>query len=112
MHFPKDSAKNFPDPLGPKDYKLKREELASYQFISKAGQNISPFAVSRCWCYNCLDATDSFADRLAQCRQNRFTFKTLQIKCRRKKEEVQDTGASAPLQIAIPTPAHPVPEYP
>ena len=34
-----------PAPLGPKDCKLKREELASYQFIA-SGQKVSPLAGS------------------------------------------------------------------
>ena len=36
-----------PAPLGPKERKLKREELVFYQFISTAGQKVSPLAGSR-----------------------------------------------------------------
>ena len=36
-----------PAPLGPKERKLKREELALYQFICTAGQKVSPLAGSR-----------------------------------------------------------------
>ena len=36
-----------PAPLGPKERKLKREELVFYQFISTAGQKVSPLARSR-----------------------------------------------------------------
>ena len=36
-----------PAPLGPKECKLKGEELVSYQFISTAGQKVSPLAGSR-----------------------------------------------------------------
>ena len=62
-----------PAPLGPKERKLKREELALYQFIA-SGQKVSPLAGSRCWCHDSLDATESISGRLAQSRHDTFTF--------------------------------------
>ena len=53
-----------PAPPGPKDCKLRKEELVSYQFIC-AGQKVNPLAGSWSCYHDCLSATDSKLDILA-----------------------------------------------